>query len=202
MCCNLPPSVSEYMKISLCNKVRCDYDTCDWSHDGYDTEQPTSEPTPEPTEYPTASPSYGHVCNVQSRDICCNQNDRLSINDKKRVCNRLGCMYNKCGWKKDGYDDDDDYSEPASKSDGYDDKYDDKDLYDQQWNSYKKNDNGGDDFEDAKNDGDDDKYDHVNDYDDDKCTSAERRVCCLANEKKQWTVCNILGCNVRKVSKI
>jgi len=123
-------------------------------------------------------------------------------------------MYNKCGWKRDGYDDDD--SKPAWKNDGYnndyndgynndyDDKYDNddddkydvdynnvKDLYDLQWDTRDKNDYNG---------GDDDKYDHVNDYDDDKCTSEERRVCCTANEKKQWQVCKILGCNLRKVS--
>ena len=67
-----------------------------------------------------------------------------------------------------------------------------KDLYDEQWN-YK---NGGSDYKDN----DDGKYDHVNDYDEDNCTAEERRECCTVNEKKQWQVCNILGCNVKKVS--
>lgn len=213
MCCNLPASISDYKKMSLCDKLGCDYDQCDWSDDGWkhDTDEPTSDPTSDPTSSPTITPT-GNVCNIQSRDICCNQSDKLSVVDKKRVCDRLGCMYKKCGWKRDGYDDDD--SEPAWKNDGYnndyDDKYDDKhdvdyntvkDLYDEQWN-YKENKNGGNDYKDDSYGNDDDKYDHVNDYDDDKCTSEERRVCCTANQKKQWKVCNILGCNMRKVSSM
>eukprot|EP00984_Skeletonema_dohrnii_P017002 scaffold7657_cov115-Skeletonema_dohrnii-CCMP3373.AAC.11 len=218
MCCNLPQSISDYKKMSLCNKVGCDYDKCDWSDDGWkhDTHKPTLKPTVSPTLSPTLSPTDDYkACDVQSRDICCNQSDRLSVDDRKRVCNRLGCMYNKCGWKRDGYDDDD--SKPAWKNDGYNNDYDDgynndydvkydnddddkydvdynnvKDLYDLQWDTRDKNNYNG---------GDDDKYDHVNDYDDDKCSSEERRVCCTANEKKQWQVCKILGCNLRKCDK-
>ncbi len=212
MCCNLPPSISTYMKKSLCDKVGCYYDRCDWSDDGWkgDTDEPTLAPTANPTFFPTAWKDDGYnSCDAQSRDICCNQSDTLSVDDKKRVCDRLHCMYQKCGWKRDGYDDED--SKPAWNNDGYnkdyddkyDNKYDDKydidynnvkDRYDEQWNNYKDKNNGGD------NNYQDGKYDHVNDYDDDKCTADERRECCTANEKKQWQVCTLLGCNTKKVS--
>ena len=221
MCCNLPSKFSMFQKISLCDKVGCDYDSCDWSDDGWkgDTDEPTAYPTVSPTSDPTAEPTPWkddgyNVCDAQSRDICCNQSDSRSFNDKKLVCDKLNCMYKKCGWKRDGYDDDD--SMPAWKNDGYNKDYDDKiknddynekdddksgvdynnvkDRYDQQWNNYKDKNDGGDD--------DDMDYDHVNDYDDDKCTASERRYCCTAAQGKQHLeVCEmILGCNMNKVS--
>jgi len=216
MCCNLPQSISTYKKQLLCDKVGCDYDKCNWKDDGWkgDTHKPTEAPTQKPTSVPTARPTAWEddgytTCDVQSRDICCNQSSRLSVDNKKMVCEKLHCMYEKCGWKRDGYDNTD--SEPAWKNDGYnkdyDDKYDNKsdntydvdythvkDRYDEQWNSYKDKNYGGD------NNYQDSNYDHVNDYDDDKCTADERRECCTVNEKIQMQVCGLLGCSINKVS--
>lgn len=170
--------------------------------------------------------------------MCCNQSYDVSVTDRKKVCAKLGCMYQKCGWKRDGYDDDedDDYKKITWKNDGYndDDKnyggdyksdYDKKDGYspsyytnDEYKDSYKGSDDTyrTDDYrtDDKYKDGYDgyDKYwneyknknygddDDFTDLVSDKCTSEERDICCTANDKDQWDVCKILGCNIRKVS--
>ena len=44
-CCDLPPTLSVEDKKEVCYAVGCNYDKCDWSHDGYETLAPTSEPT-------------------------------------------------------------------------------------------------------------------------------------------------------------
>ena len=146
------------------------------------------------------------------------------MKEKAEICDDLGCIYDKCGWKKDGYDDNDD-SKPAWKSDGYDeDKYKNRNDY---YGDYSKpawrNDGYNEKYKNKYNQNDiyDDrnqknKYDY-NDYDqnqgkynddykdvyeDDKCTADEREECCTANDKKKWQVCKTLGCNIKKVSFI
>ena len=175
--------------------------------------------------------------------MCCNQSYDVSVTDRKKVCAKLGCMYQKCGWKRDGYDDeeeDDDYKKITWKNDGYKDDYDDKDYGDDDKSGYNKKDGYGpsyyntgdykdsykgsddnyrtDDYRDDKystnndgydkywneyknkNYGDDDEDDDITDLVSDKCTSEERDLCCTANDKDQWDVCKILGCNIKKVS--
>ena len=221
MCCNLPSSVSDYMKQGLCDKVGCDYDKCDWSDDGYKPK----DPTPSPTIWE----DDGYVCDDQARDICCNQSDKLSVNDKQKVCDKLGCMYKKCGWKRDGYNDDD--SKPTWKNDGYnkdddgkyddnsswkkdgydDDKYDDDKYDDNKYDDNKYADKYDVDYNKVKDrydeqwnyNGDEYKYSHVNDYDEDSCSAAEREACCTVKTdtlKQQWEMCETLGCNLKKVS--
>jgi len=59
------------------------------------------------------------------------------------------------------------------------------------------------DENDVKNNYDQkDNYDFKDDYDDDECTAGEREECCTANEKKQWQICTMLGCNPKKVSTV
>ena len=141
-----------------------------------------------------------------ARNICCTQDDKLPVGEKKLVCDKLNCMYKKCGWKRDGYDDDD--YKPAWKDDGYskddDNKY--KSDYDDDW---KKDGYDDDDNKLAwKNDGynkdydvyQKNKYGFQNDYGDDKCTADKLEECCTANEKKQVMVCATYRCNIEKVS--
>jgi len=145
-----------------------------------------------------------------ARNICCTQHDDLTVGEKKEVCDDLGCIYEKCGWKKDGYDDDE--SQSSWKNDGYSQDYDDDKYADYFNNNYQKNKynvmdyyNNNDqtnkynvkDYND--NNYQKNKYNFKND-DDDECTADEREECCTANEKKQLQVCENLGCNIRKVS--
>jgi hypothetical protein len=158
-----------------------------------------------------------------ARNICCTQDEDLTVREKKEVCDDLGCIYEKCGWKKDGWEDDsyskdnydDEDSRPAWNNDGYNKDYDEKYKYQNDYDNdnyqknkynnygngnYQKNkynfkyDYGNGNYQ--KN-----KYDFKKDYDDDdECTADEREECCTANEKKQWQVCHTLGCNINKVS--
>lgn len=66
MCCSLPSSISTYKKISLCDKVGCDYNKCDWNGDAWKAS--TDEPTAAPTVYPTAAPTFGKSCNAVRHD--------------------------------------------------------------------------------------------------------------------------------------
>ena len=44
-------------------------------------------------------------------------------------------------------------------------------------------------------------YGNVNNgYGDDECTADDLEECCSANEKKQWKICQALGCNMKSVS--
>ena len=147
-----------------------------------------------------------------ARNICCEQDDHVTVEGKKEVCDALGCIYEKCGWKKDGWEDDshgkDKYDDDKWGSDGYikKDKYDDDD-YKADWGSggYSKYD---DDKYQYKKDYDDDYYQKQKYYaekkyskdSDDKCTSEKRDGCCNAPAKKQWEVCIMLDCNPNKVS--
>ena len=45
MCCNLPSKFSMFQKILLCDKVGCDYDSCDWSDDGWKGEDCCTTPS-------------------------------------------------------------------------------------------------------------------------------------------------------------
>ena len=83
-------------------------------------------------------------------------------------------MYQKCGWKRDGYDDeeeDDDYKKITWKNDGYKDDYDDKDYADDDKSGYNKKDGYGPsyyntgDYKDSYK-GSDDNY-RTDDYRDD-----------------------------------
>lgn len=153
-----------------------------------------------------------------ARNICCNQHDDVTVGEKKEICEDLGCIYEKCAWKRDGYDDDD--SKTSWKNDGYDEDYEDeqykyKNDYDDdnyQKNKYNVEDyynsnyqkNKYDSYNDYYNDNNyqKNKYDSKNEYEEDKCTADEREECCTANEKKQVQVCESLGCNVRKVRMV
>ena len=145
-----------------------------------------------------------------ARNICCEQDDHVTVEGKKEVCDALGCIYEKCGWKKDGWEDDshgkDKYDTDKWGSDGYikKDKYD-VDDYKAEWGS-----GGYNKYDDDKyqpKDYDDDYYQKQKYYaekkyskdSDDKCTSEERDECCNAPEKKQWEVCIMLDCNPNKV---
>ena len=77
MCCSLPSSISTFKKISLCDKVGCDYNKCDWNGDAWkaSTDDPTAAPnfptlypTAAPTVYPTAAPTFGKSCNAVRHD--------------------------------------------------------------------------------------------------------------------------------------
>ena len=140
--------------------------------------------------------SYSNSTFVQiSRNICCNQDDNLTVKEKKQVCDDIGCIYEKCGWQKDGYDDDawedDGYNDDKSswKKDGYDDdskpSWND-DGYDQK-NKYNKKDNK------------ESWYDFKNSYKDDECSGEDRQKCCTANRANQRNVCDKVGCNMEKV---
>lgn len=102
--------------------------------------------------------------------MCCNQSYDVSVTDRKKVCAKLGCMYQKCGWKRDGYDDDEDKDNKITyKNDGY--KDDDKNYGDDYKSGYNKKDGyspsyyNNDEYKDSYKG--DDNY-RTDDYRDDK----------------------------------
>ena len=157
-----------------------------------------------------------------SRNICCTQDDNLTVKEKKQVCDDIGCIYEKCGWQKDGYDDDaweddgynddktswkrdgynDDNPKPAWEDDGYNDDKSSwkKDGYDDDDSKPSWNDDGYDQKNKYNKKGNKESwYDFKNSYMDDECSAEDREKCCTANSANQRDVCDRVGCNIKKV---
>ncbi|KAL9183941.1 hypothetical protein ACHAXT_002027 [Thalassiosira profunda] len=174
------------------------------------TAEPTSKPTAKPTVWsgstssdswdsPTQSPEWAgssasgdawngptspddDKCQSYERGVCCDQDLDYSYEDRKDVCERVGCNIAKCG-KRASSGDGDAWDAPTMSP---------------AWHGGAHSSSGDAPSSsewsgDAHNDGWE------------KCTQADRDACC--DPDRDWTysqrkgVCDYLGCNLKKCGK-